>query len=99
MPGPIKIVMQARVPADGIAAFDAYESAAVLPLLADYGAALEQRLRTADGTHELHVVRFPSQADFARFRTDPRRAVHASLLAASRATTEVTVMYDVVMMT
>ncbi len=91
----IKVVMQAHVPADGLAAFAAYE-AAVLPLLPDYGAALEQRLMTADGTRELHVVRFPSEAHLAQFRADPRRAGHAHLLAASGATIEVAVMYDVV---
>ena len=87
--------MQAHVPPAGLAAFAAYE-AAVLPLLADYGAALEQRLASADGTRELHVVRFASEAKLAGFRADPRRAEHAHLLAASCATIEVAVMYDVV---
>ncbi len=90
----IKVVMQAHVPRDGHAAFAAYE-AAVLPLLQDYGAALEQRLATADGTRELHVVQFPSEAHFAQFRADPRRSAHAHMLAASGATIEVAVMYDV----
>ena len=92
----VKIVMQAQVPPEGLAAFAAYE-AAVLPLLRDYGAALEQRLASADGTRELHIVRFPSEAHLAQFRADPRRARHASLLAASGATIDVVVMYDVAM--
>ena len=58
---------------------------------------VEQRLASADGTRELHVVRFASEAKLAGFRADPRRAEHAHLLAASGATIDVVVMYDVAM--
>lgn len=79
--------MIARVPLAGIAAFARYE-AGVLPLLAEFGATLEQRLRTADGTTEIHVVRFPDSAAFERYRADPRRVARQPDLAASGAAIE-----------
>lgn len=79
--------MIARVPAAGVDAFARYE-AGVLPLLADHGGTLEQRLRTADGTIELHIVRFPDAASLAAYRADPRRAARQPELAASGAAIE-----------
>lgn len=77
----------ARVPAAGIDAFARYE-AAVLPLLAEHGAALERRMRTADGTTEIHIVRFPDEAALAAYRADPRRAAAQPELVASGAAIE-----------
>ena len=65
-------------------------------MLAEHGAALERRLRTADGTTEVHVVRFPAQAALEAFMRDPRRDEHRPLLEASGATMEVLMMEDVV---
>lgn len=79
--------MIARVPVEGVAAFARYE-AGVLPLLSAYGAALDQRLRTADGTVEIHVVRCPDAAALAAYRADPRRAALAPELSASGAVVE-----------
>ena len=76
-----------RIPQAGVAAFQAYENA-VLPLLAEHGGTLERRLRSADGTVEVHLVRFRSDAGFDAFRADPRRATHAGLLAESGAVSE-----------
>src|ERR1019366_3742161 len=55
----VTYLMLARLPADGAAAFDAYESAA-LPLLAEHGGHLERRLRTLDDRLEAHLVSFAS---------------------------------------
>ncbi len=83
-----------RVPAIGVAAFRDYE-AAVLPLLADYGGTLQRRLRTADGTAEVHVIWFPSASDLGAYRVDPRRQAHVGLLEASGAAAEMLTVIDV----
>ncbi len=83
-----------RVPPDGVARFQAYESA-VLPLLGDHGGRLERRLRSQDGGVEVHVLWFPSAAALDAFRADPRRAAQAALFAASGATAELIGMDDV----
>lgn len=88
-------VLIARLPAHGADAFDDYESK-VLPLLAAHGGVLQRRLRTADGTTEVHVVWFPSAARFEQYRGDPERAAHAFLLQDSQASTELLRMYDVI---
>ena len=89
----VTYVLVARIPAAGVAAFAHYE-AAVLPLLAEHGGRLERRLRTAAGDVEVHVLVFDSADAFAAYRADPRRAVHAPLLAASGAELELLEMTD-----
>lgn len=88
------LALTARIPAGGVAAFQAYE-ASVLPLLGDHDGVLERRLRNADGTVEVHLVRFATRDAFDRFRADPRRAAAAHLMAESGAVTEVTEVADV----
>ena len=88
------LLLVARIPQPGVAAFQQYE-ATVLPLLADHGGTLERRLRNADGTFEAHVVHFSSEAALDRYRADPRRAAAHPLLLDSAATLEVTVVDDV----
>ena len=90
----VTIVLIARIPAEGIADFRAYE-AAVLPLLPEYDGRLERRLRNQDGTVEMHIVSFASDADFQNYRNDPRRAAQASLLKKSSAMLERFTMTDV----
>lgn len=87
-------VLIARVPPEGVASFAAYE-AAVLPLLGAYGARLERRLRTADGTVEVHILRFEDPASREAFRADPMRVSAAPFLAASGAVVELLVAEDV----
>ena len=94
LPGGVTLVMTARVPMAGVARFQAYEKL-VLPLLADHGGDLQRRLRNADGTIEVHIVRFPSADRLARFRADPRRIAAAPLLTASAAVIEVFEAMDV----
>jgi uncharacterized protein (DUF1330 family) len=90
----LTLAVVARIPIAGVADFQAYESA-VLALLAGHGGNLERRLRSTDGTQEIHIVSFASEAGFASFRSDPQRQAAAPLLARSGATTEVAVMLDV----
>jgi hypothetical protein len=80
-------VLIARIPAEGIGDFHAYE-AAVLPLLPEYNGRLERRLRNQDGTVEMHIVSFASEADFQNYRNDPRRTAQAALLKKSAAVME-----------
>lgn len=89
----LTLALIARIPAEGVEAFRAYEDA-VLPLLRDHGGTLQRRLCSAPGTTEIHLVLFPSREHFAGFRADPRRASYAALLEASGATTELIEMDD-----
>lgn len=84
----------ARIPEDGIAAFNAYE-ARVLPLIVEHGGLLQRRLRTDDGGTEIHLVWFPSEAAFAAFREDPRRTRHAALMTEAGAATELLRLQEV----
>ncbi len=80
----VTFVLIARIPAQGIERFRAYEDA-VLPLLPEFNGCLEGRLRNADGTVEMHIIRFASDADFQNYRNDPRRTAQAWLLEKSSA--------------
>jgi antibiotic biosynthesis monooxygenase (ABM) superfamily enzyme len=83
----VTTVLIARIPPDGIADFRAYEDA-VLPLLPEFNGRLERRLRNQDGTVEMHIVSFASEADRQNYRNDPRRTAQASLLKKSSAMLE-----------
>ena len=91
---PVTIMLIARIPAEGIADFRAYEDA-VLPLLPAFNGRLERRLRNRDGTVEMHIVSFASDADFQNYRNDPRRTAQAWLLEKSSAIRESLPMTDV----
>jgi hypothetical protein len=91
---PVTFVLIARIPAEGIVDFRAYEDA-VLPLLPEFNERLERRLRNPDGTIEMHIVSFASDADFQNYRNDPRRTAHARLLEKSSAMLELLPMQNV----
>jgi hypothetical protein len=91
---PVTFLLIARIPAEGIEDFRAYEDA-VLPLLAEFNGRLERRLRNPDGTVEVHIVSFASDADFQNYRADPRRMAQARLLERSSAKLELLPMMDV----
>lgn len=91
---PVTFVLIARIPAEGIEDFRAYE-AAVLPLLAEFNGRLERRLRDPDGTVEVHIVSFASDVDFQNYRNDPRRMAQAWLLEKSSAKLELLPMVNV----
>lgn len=90
----VTFVLIARIPAEGIGDFRAYEDA-VLPLLPEFNGRLERRLRHPNGTVEVHVVSFASDADFQNYRNDPRRIAQARLLENSSATLELLPMANV----
>src|SRR3984885_12274642 len=90
----VTTVLVARIPPEGIADFRAYEDA-VLPLLPEYNGCLERRLRNQDGTVEMHIVSFASEADFQNYRNDPRRIAQASMLKKSSAALERLAMTNV----
>ena len=79
---------------EGVEAFRAYEDA-VLPLLPEFNGCLDHRLRNRDGTMEIQIVSFASDADFQDYRNDPRRAAQAGLLEKSSAKLDLLPMADV----
>ena len=87
-------VLIARIPTAGIEDFRAYEDA-VLPLLPEFNGRLERRLQSPDGTIEVHVVSFASDADQQNYRNDPRRTAQAWLLEKSSAKLELLPMANV----
>ena len=91
---PVTVVLIARIPTEGVADFRAYEDA-VLPLLPEFNGLLERRLRNRDGTVEMHIVSFASEADFQNYRNDPRRTAQSSLLKKSSAILESLAMTNV----
>jgi antibiotic biosynthesis monooxygenase (ABM) superfamily enzyme len=90
----VTFVLIVRIPTDGIEDFQAYEDA-VLPLLPEFNGRLERRLRNQDGTVEMHIVSFASDADLQNYRNDPRRAAQAWLLEKSSAKLELLSMANV----
>jgi len=83
----VTFVLIARIPPEGIEDFRAHEDA-VLPLLPEFNGRLERRFRNPDGTREVHIVSFASDADFQDYRNDPRRMAQAWLLEKSSAKLE-----------
>ena len=67
----VTFVLIVRIPPEGIEDFRAYEDA-VLPLLPEFNGRLERRLRNPDGSVEMHIISFASDADFQNYRNDPR---------------------------
>lgn len=90
----LRFVLIARISDEGIEDFRAYEDA-VLPLLSEFNGHLERRLRNPNGTAEIHIVSFASEADFQNYRSDPRRLAKAWLLEKSSAKLELLPMADV----
>ncbi len=90
----VRYLMTARVPPEGLEAFERYE-AAVLPLLEDHDGRLLRRLRSTDDRVEVHLVEFASEAALARYRGDPRRLAARVLLERSGASIELLQVRDV----
>jgi len=90
----VTFVLIVRIPTEGIKDFRAYEDA-VLPLLPEFNGRLERRLRNPEGTIEMHIVSFASDADFQNYRNDPRRTAQAWLLEKSSAKLELLPMANV----
>jgi antibiotic biosynthesis monooxygenase (ABM) superfamily enzyme len=90
----VTFVLIVRIPPEGIEDFRAYEDA-VLPLLPEFNGRLERRLRNPDGSVEMHIISFASDADFQNYRNDPRRTAQAWLLEKSSAKLELLPMANV----
>lgn len=90
----VTFVLIVRIPAEGVADFRAYEDA-VLPLLPEFNGSLERRLRNADGTIEMHLLSFASDADRENYRNDPRRTSLTWRLERSSAKSELIPMTNV----
>lgn len=90
----LTFVLIARIPPEGVEAYQAYEDH-VLPVLAEHGGRLQRRMRNETGTVEVHIVSYPSDAVAQAYRSDPRRAAAAHLLEASRARVELLSLRDV----
>jgi hypothetical protein len=90
----LTVVLIARIPPNGVAAFQAYEDQ-VLPLLNEHGGRLERRMRNELGTVELHIVSFSSDTALQEYRDDPRRSAAAHLLETSAAKVERLSLRDV----
>jgi hypothetical protein len=88
------LVQVVRVPVDGIDRFRSFE-ATVLPLVPAYGGELERRLRSLDGTIEIHVVSFASREGFEQYLANPTRQEHLPLLRTSEASAELFEVMDV----
>jgi hypothetical protein len=71
-----------------VAAFEAYE-AKVLPLVREYGGRLEMRVRSLDRRSETHLLYFPDEEAFDRYRLDRRRIAAAPEWEKSGAKSEV----------
>lgn len=78
---PRRYALIARTAREDVEAFRAYEDA-VLPLLTGHGGVLDRRVRSLDGTCEIHLLTFPSAAHLDAFRADPRRLAAQPLLPA-----------------
>ena len=91
---PVTFVLIFQIPTEGVEDFRAYEEA-VLPLSPEFNGRLERRLRNPDGTVEMHIVSYASDANRQNYRNDPRRAAQAWLLEKSSAKLELLPMANV----
>ncbi len=72
---PVMYALIARVSNHGVADFrhTRTPSFPCSPLLAEHGGHLDRRVRSRDGTLEVHLLLFESDKSLDRFRADPRR--------------------------
>ena len=90
----VTFAITVRIPSEGIDDFRAYEDA-VLPLLPEFKGRLERRLRNPEGTVEIHIITFASDADRQNYLNDPRRKAQTWLFERSSAKSESLRMADV----
>jgi hypothetical protein len=83
MPVSFVVVAVFDLAAEAVGAFQEHEER-VLPLLARHDGELERRLRSADGTTEVHVLSFGSESAWRGYLADPERAAHRAVLAGVR---------------
>lgn len=88
-----------RVRAEALSDFRAFERQALV-IMARYGGRLERALvlepdREPGVLEELHIVHFPSEAEFRSYRADPALGALAELRARSVISTEISEGEDV----
>ena len=86
--------MIADIEPAAVESFRRYEDR-VLPLLARHGGRLQRRLRTADGTTEVHVLDFDGQEGYDAYMRDPERAQARAELADAAVVQRVLAVGDV----
>jgi uncharacterized protein (DUF1330 family) len=77
------IAMIADIDAQSLERFRAYEEV-VLPLLASHGGHLERRMRSAEGTTEIHLIAFNSPEGYRSYLEDPARLQAKATLGDAR---------------
>jgi uncharacterized protein (DUF1330 family) len=88
------IAMVADVAPGSVERFRSYEQL-VLPLLARHGGRLERRVRSTDGTTEIHLVAFHSEAGYRAYIDDPDRVAARAALDGAEVDQRVLVVSDV----
>ena len=81
-------------PAD-IERFRVYEEV-VLGLLERHGGRLERRLRSDDGSSEIHLIEFADPAGYTAYLADPDRASAQRLIDGADITTRAFVVDDLI---
>jgi hypothetical protein len=92
-PGLLLVAIVEMVPGQ-VEAGRRYEDA-VLELLGRHGGVLERRIRSTDGTVEVHLIRFPDRAGYESLIADPARAAHRLQAGDAAPTTRVIEVRDV----
>lgn len=75
----LTLVIIADVSPEAVTAFLDYEQK-VLTLLPRHGGRLERRLRSRDGSAEVHVISFASRSGYQTYLADPERTLHRPLI-------------------
>lgn len=83
------ILVQIDISKADLALFDAYEAQA-LGLLRQHSGQLVERVRSTDGTSEVHLLDFPHADAFNAFRADPMRTALQELWSRCGASSKVT---------
>lgn len=89
------VAMIAEVAPDSIERFRSYEQL-VLPLLTEHGGRLERRVRTPDGTTEIHLIAFDDQDGYRAYLDDPARVAARTALDGAGIEQRVLIVSDVV---
>jgi uncharacterized protein (DUF1330 family) len=90
----VLIAMIADIELASVERFRAYEERA-LALLERHGGRLERRLRTPDGTTEVHLVAFEDQDGYNAYIDDPDRVQARAALTGAQITQRVLTVSDV----
>jgi hypothetical protein len=88
------IAVVADVAPAGVERFRSYEEL-VLALLARHGGRLQRRVRSEDGTTEIHLVSFRDESGYRAYVEDPDRVAARAVLDGAEVDQRVFVVEDV----